>query len=62
MSRDASEKALQKIQEEYKDVFANKLGVIHPFKAKLSVDNNAKPKFIEPDRSLSLLKQEWKKL
>ena len=32
---DASEKAFQKILEEYKDVFANELGVIHPLNSLL---------------------------
>ncbi len=41
----ASRQPHQRIVEQYKDVFADELGTIRPFTAKLSVAKEAKPKF-----------------
>ena len=39
------DKALQNILDSHKDVFANELGTIAPYKAKLFVDKDARPRF-----------------
>ena len=46
--QDSQQDSCSSLLQEFQDVFTDELGTIKPFKAKLSVDPNAAPRFHRP--------------